>query len=128
VSMRTRRTLDQDSKKELRAIVMVISNSVLNFLLRFPEILVFISSMSNYFKGLILSTNNIADYSTTTNHIYNGDNNSSFSSDVAYFNSLLVDVSNLTFILTFSTNVTMFFLFNTKFKQAFKLWSNVKKK
>ena len=113
VSMRTRRTLDQDSKKELRAIVMVISNSVLNFFLRFPEILVFLSSMSNYFKDL-------EDTKNIHNHY--------FSSDGDYFNSLLVDVSNLTFILTFSTNVAMFFLFNTKFKQAFKLRSNVKKK
>jgi hypothetical protein len=106
---REKKKLEQDSKRELRAIVMVISNSLLNFCLRLPEILVFISSLTFYFIES-------EDVDTQNNQSAN-------------FNSQLVDISYLTFILTFSTNVAIFFfLFNTKLKQAFKLWSNVKEK
>ncbi len=47
---------------------------------------------------------------------------------IANFDSLLFDFSYLAFILTFTTNVGMYYLFKTKFKQEFQLWSNVKEK
>ncbi len=80
---------------------MVISNSVVNFCLRLPEILVFISSTSSIFKNNAVHTvsNDGKDLDKTGN-----------------FNSLLVDFSDLTFIMTFSTNFGMYYLFNTKFK------------
>ncbi len=111
VNMRTRRKLEMDSKKDLRAIVMVIANSLVNFFLRLPEILIFISSTAYDFKTHIKY--NFTYY---------------VQPEVKKVESFLVDVAYLTFICTFSTNVAMFYLFNTKFKQSFKLWSNVKEK
>jgi hypothetical protein len=68
MDMGTRKKLEMYSKKELRAIVMVIMNSLINFFLRLPEILVFISSsnyiMKNFNAGPSVygSSNQIANF------------------------------------------------------------------
>jgi hypothetical protein len=109
IDARTRRNLEMDHKKEQRAIIMVVVNGLVNFLLRLPEIFIFLTT-----GDLIFTTdfNDIEFYIAKFNS----------------FDSLFVDVSYLTFILTFTTNVLIYYLFNTKFKQAFKVFSNVKKK
>jgi hypothetical protein len=52
VNIGKQKKIEQDSKKETRAIVMVITNSGLNFVLRFPEIFVFISSNHSLYAML----------------------------------------------------------------------------
>jgi hypothetical protein len=52
------RKLEQDGKKETRAIVMVITNSGFNFFLRLPEILVFLSSNYSLMQSLINNSQN----------------------------------------------------------------------
>jgi hypothetical protein len=100
-----RRKIEQDGKKETRVIVMVVANSVVNFILRVPEILVFISSDS----------------------IYNSFGDSYFI--IGKLSSVLVSISYLFYILTFTINVVIYYLFNVKFKQLFVWWkSNVKQK
>jgi hypothetical protein len=107
LSMATKRKLEKDSKKEQRAILMVVMNSLINFFLRLSEIFIFLSSSKN---------------TSSDNVVFE------FFDSIPEFKYAIVDLSYLTFITTFSTNVYMYYLFNTNFKQAFKLWSNVKKK
>jgi hypothetical protein len=42
LSMRAKRKLEMDGKKEQKAITMVVSNSLINFILRFSEIFLFL--------------------------------------------------------------------------------------
>jgi hypothetical protein len=91
--------IDQDKKKETRAIMMVIINSGLNFFLRFPEILMFVSS-SYGIVGFILG-------------------NSILSSNVS---SIFISLSYFFYILSFTSNVVIFYIFNPKFKQLFIFW------
>jgi hypothetical protein len=107
---RTRRKLEMDSKKELRSIVMVVVNSLTNFFLRLPEMLVFISSQ----KDVLGSFSGI-------NFFWQSN-----SDDLSNLKSFLVDVSYFTFIHSLTTNGCMYYLFNTKFKQKSQWWSNVK--
>jgi hypothetical protein len=97
--------LIEDAKKDTRAVKMVVTNSAINFLLRLPEILVFFSSDFAVFESLLLSSK------TYLNTIF-----------LSSFDSMLVSVSYLLYILTFTTNVLIYCLFNTKFKQYFTLW------
>jgi hypothetical protein len=98
--------IEQDAKKETRAVVMVILNSLVNFILRLPEIFVTISSY------------NLSD-----------NLNDNILRSMPYFTIIMVSSSYLAYILTFTTNVSIFYFFNTKFKQVFIFWqSNVKHK
>jgi hypothetical protein len=85
---------EEDDKKERRVIIMVTVNSLINFFLRIPDFLIFLEN----------SSQTAADY---YNSIYPG------------LASLLLDVSYLAYILTFSFNVLIFYKFNLKFKEAF---------
>jgi hypothetical protein len=78
----------------------LVANSVVNFFLRLPEIFIFLSASVK----IIL--------------LYNCPQS---------WESFILDIFYFSYILTFSTNVAMYYLFNTKFKQAFAFWSNVKK-
>jgi hypothetical protein len=93
--------IEEDAKKEQRAILMVIVNSGLNFVLRLPELLVFFSDSNALFPG---------------NPFYkifaNGVN----------LNDMTVTISYLMYILTFTTNVAIYYLFNAKFRQLFIFW------
>ncbi len=89
IDTRTKRKLEMDNEKELRALTMVVTNSFLNFFLRLPEILVFISSTNSIFNILAIA---------------NLDRN------LTNFDALLVDVSYLIFILTFITNMHVLFI------------------
>jgi hypothetical protein len=93
--------IEQDCKKENRAIIMVISNSVISFVLRLPEIFVFISSSDCLFPNNVLY---------------------SFFDSFYNFTSMMVSFSYLAYILTFTSNVVIYYLFNTKFKQLFIFW------
>jgi hypothetical protein len=103
--------IEQDSKKERRATVMVIINSGLNFVLRFPEIFIFVSSNSNLIVAF-----------TTTLIFYE---NTFFSN----LSSIMVNLSYLFYILTFTTNAIIYCVFNPNFKKHYILWEyNVKSK
>jgi hypothetical protein len=109
-----RKKIEQDTKKETRVIVMVVANSLVNFILRLPEILVFLSSNYNFMKLLFL---------------LDSSKNTDFSFLITDIDGTTMSVSYFAYILTFTTNVIIYYLFNTKFKQLFQWWkSNVKLK
>jgi hypothetical protein len=91
--------IDQDKKKETRAIAMVVTNSILNFVLRFPEILILISSNSDFLQFIF--------------------NAGSMSVDIS---ANLVSFSYFAYILIFSLNVVVYYTFNPKFKKLFIFW------
>jgi hypothetical protein len=98
--------IEQDAKKETRAIVMVIVNSFLNFFLRLSEIFVFMSDSRGLFPN-----NQLANFLDSITNLSN----------------LMVSISYFAYILTFTTNVAVYCVFNKKFKQLFILWEyNVK--
>ncbi len=98
--------LEEDDKKEKRAITMVVLNSVLNLSLRFPDFIFFVTASQQTLTDNFLITF-FCYYLAVCNEI----------TDVAYFS----------YILTFSTNCIMYYFFNNKFKQAFRFWKKVKK-
>jgi hypothetical protein len=104
LSFRKRRKQEVEGRVEERAIIMVVINALISFFLRLPE-LFFVFSASKYFSGLkfFLSFSNIVP---------------TFIPDLAYF----------TYILTFTTNFIIYYLFNQKFKQTFSKWTHVKPK
>jgi hypothetical protein len=100
--------IEQDAKKETRAIVMVVLNSFFNFWLRLPEILVFVLSSNSIFQS--------SDFSLL------------LFKKIPDFSNIMVSVSFLAYILTFSTNVLIYYFFNTKFKQLFAFSKSYVKK
>jgi hypothetical protein len=99
--------IEQDAKKEQRAIVMVIANSLLNFILRLPEIFILISDSNGLFlaNAVWITFNSIINFSNITVTIY-----------------------YLAYILTFTTNVLVYYMFNQNFKQHFAFWTTYVKK
>jgi hypothetical protein len=87
--------MDQDRKSENRAICMVVMNGIVNFALRVPEVFLFLYISFSFLFYEIL--------------------NSVF---------IFVDTFYLFYVLTFSTNVLVFYFFNKKFKEAFCLYGN----
>jgi hypothetical protein len=104
VSFRTKRKLEMDSKKEQRAITMVVANSVIDFVLRSQQIIVFLNSLYSLFPQNVIFT---------------------FFNSAGFLPDCFTSLSYLSYILTFSTNVLIYILFNQKFKQAFSFWSHV---
>jgi hypothetical protein len=103
-----RKKIDQDAKKETRAIVMVWTNSLVNFLLRLSEIFLFVSSSSSLFPGNVLFR---------------------MLRSIVNLENLMMSVAYFTYVLTFVTNVIVYCLFNPKFKLVYVPWpSFVKKK
>jgi hypothetical protein len=112
VNSAKKKKIEQDAKKETRAIVMVITNSGLNFFLRLPEIFVFFSSNFAYLDN---SLSGLHDSVVFEPVIIND------------FDNIMVSVSYFLYILTFTANVAVYWMFNPKFKQHFSLWkSNVR--
>jgi hypothetical protein len=97
----------EDAKKETRAIKMVVTNSLFNFFLRLPEILVFFSSNSSFLVSLTsVAENEETNLSLLSNNI----------------SSTMLSVSYFCFILTFTSNVAINCFFNEKIKQHFAWW------
>jgi hypothetical protein len=95
--------LESDKKKEQRAITMVAVNSLVNFVFRCPEV--------------FIVTTNLDIFSP----------NGSFTQSMRFFPNfgyLLVNVSYFLYILTFSTNVWIYYKFNETFRKAFRFRSN----
>jgi hypothetical protein len=93
----------EDAKKETRAIKMVVANSLINFVLRLPEIFVFFSSNSSFLNNLVYGK--VSDYNCM--FLFNN------------ISSMMVSVSYFCYILTFTTNVVIYCIFNGKFKHHF---------
>jgi hypothetical protein len=107
-----KKKIEQDAKKDTRAVVMVITNSCLNFILRLPEIFVFLSANHDFFYDL---------FNFVTMNIY--------FALYTPLSSILVSLSYLFYIFTFTANVGIYYLFNPVFKQHFIWWeSNAKRK
>jgi hypothetical protein len=103
------RKIEQDAKKEQRAIIMVVVNSFVNFVFRIPEILVFIASITRVLIPLI---NMGVDQSEIE-----------FSKSLFYgLAGVILSLSYLAYLLTLTTNVVIYYLFNVKFKQLFIFW------
>jgi hypothetical protein len=94
-----KKQVEEDGKKNRRAILMVVLNSCINFCLRLPEIFVFVGSDVNF---LLYHYQKIASVFQMTMF-------ATFLEDFAYF----------AYILTFSTNCFMYFTFNRKLKKIF---------
>jgi hypothetical protein len=90
--------IELDKKKETRATVMVIINSGFNFFLRLPEIFVFLSSNFTYLNSAIVS---------------------SYSHFANYLTAVMVNTSYLLYILTFTSNVAIYYFFNPNFKKLY---------
>jgi hypothetical protein len=92
---------EEDRKKEKKVIKMVVSNGILNCILRAPDML-FCFENANIFDIL-------------NPPLPDGSINKAVVPGIL---SLFADIGFLTFILTFSTNFIIFYKFNKKFKQA----------
>jgi hypothetical protein len=108
VSFRKLRKQEIEEKTEQRAIIMVVINALLNFFFRLPE-LFFLFSISN---SLISDDNILSNFFLVFPSL------KICTTDLAYF----------TYILTFSTNFIVYYVFNQKFKQTFSEWRNFKKR
>jgi hypothetical protein len=111
VILSKQKKITEDAKKETRAINMVITNSLFNFFLRLPEILVFFSSNAPFLVNLVYYQN----YSKSTFTVL------SFLLD--NISTTLVNISYFCYILTFNTNVAINCAFNQNFKQHFVSWN-----
>jgi hypothetical protein len=96
-----KKRFEEDNKREQKTIKMVVLNSFINFVLRFPEIYILIASSNSI---VYFFNNPILYFFISLEHLMN----------------CVVDFSYLTFILTFSTNVVIYYFFNRKFRNAFK--------
>jgi hypothetical protein len=96
-----RKKVDEDEKKERRVIKMVIINGVLNFILRSPDLLVFLENLN------VWGADKTAYFGS-----------SGFGVLVPGILNLIVDLGYFAYILTFSTNFIIFYKFNSKFKEA----------
>jgi hypothetical protein len=96
---------EEDEKKERRVIKMVVLNGLLNFFLRSPDLLVWLQ------------------YSAIRRSISTGSSWEKIAIDAPGFLALLMDVSYFSFILTFTTNFIIFYLFNSKFKETVHFWT-----
>jgi hypothetical protein len=90
---------EDDEMKERRVIKMVVLNSVLNLILRAPDLLFWIENRNVL---LLLIQSFLLDDSQPVPGLL----------------SLVADIGYFTYILTFTTNFFIFYHFNTKFKEA----------
>jgi hypothetical protein len=97
-TFRRRRKQDIEKKAEQRAIAMVVINALLNFFLRLPE-LFFLFSISKK----IFNVNFLEEYFLAFPSL----------------KFLWSDLTYLFYILTFTTNFFIYYLFNQKFKRTF---------
>jgi hypothetical protein len=97
----------EDMIKERNVIKMVVYNGILNFILRVPEIFFWLQ----YENIIVLLMPSIQS------NFYN-----SFLLEIKMympgFLSFFVDISYLTYILTFTTNFIIFYMYNKNFKEA----------
>jgi hypothetical protein len=105
VIMSKQKKIAEDAKKETKAIKMVVANSLVNFFLRLPEILVFFSSNSYFLNFIIFENQN--ELRSRNMYLFNN------------ISSTMLDISYLCYILTFTTNVVINCLFNAKLKKLF---------
>jgi hypothetical protein len=108
--------IEQDAKKEQRATIMVITNSFVNFYLRLPEVLVFF--VSTCYSNNLGLTGNCGATILAGSVIYQ------FLSNIINLKNTIVSFAYLMYILTFTTNVAVYYVFNTKFRQLFIWWEN----
>jgi hypothetical protein len=105
VIMSKQKKIAEDAKKETKAIKMVVANSLVNFFLRLPEILVFFSSNSSFLNFITFENQN--EFVPTYMYLLNN------------ISVTMLDISYLCYILTFTTNVVINCLFNEKLKKLF---------
>jgi hypothetical protein len=94
----SKKKAEEDERKERRTIMMVVLNGVFNFVLRSPEMLVWLET-STSFDRIISNRLNLRYYMPS-------------------FWNLVQDVGNFGFLLTFCTNFFIFYRFNKKFNEA----------
>jgi hypothetical protein len=104
VIMSKQKKIAEDAKKDMKAIKMVVANSLVNFFLRLPEILVFFSSNSSFLN--LITLKNVESFSPNAFLLNN-------------MSATMVDFSYLCYILTFTSNDVINCLFNEKLKKLF---------
>jgi hypothetical protein len=91
---------EEDNEKERKVIKMVVLNGIFNLILRAPEMLFWIENSNSWPILFTISEYCIASFS------FPG------------FLNLIADIIYLAYILTFSSNFFIFYMFNKKFKEA----------
>jgi hypothetical protein len=103
LSFRKKRRQQIEETTEQRTVLMVVLNALINFFFRIPELLLPISVAQDIFYL-------------------------SFVCIFTSFSAFLTDLAFLFYILTFSTNFLVYYLFNMKFKQSFSEFTHAKKR
>jgi hypothetical protein len=101
---------EDDTKKERRVIKMVVLNSILNIVLRAPDLLFWMEN-SSIWSFLF------------TNHVINEINRT-----IPGILAFIADIGYFTYILTFITNFFIFYNFNKNFKEEVLLYIKPKAK
>jgi hypothetical protein len=105
-SFRKSRKQQIEDGTEGRAILMVVVNALFNFFLRLPELFVVFSISYTLFGAKL-------------NYLFN---------PFPSFSLFLTDLAYFCYILTFTTNFFVIYLFNQKFKQTFSEYTHAKQK
>jgi hypothetical protein len=101
-----KRREDEDEKKEIKVIKMVVFNGFFNFVLRAPDILFWMENASIFTK--VFPEQKYTYWVKGTSLAYY----------VPGLLTLIADIGYLSFILTFTTNFIIFYKFNKNFKEA----------
>jgi hypothetical protein len=109
ISFRKRRKQEIEEHTEQRAILMVVINALVNFFFRLPELFFLFSRFQLIFPTVSFFHDLLSPLSP---------NLANFTTDLTYF----------CYILTFTANFIIYYLFNLKFKQTFSEWTHTKKR
>jgi hypothetical protein len=104
---------EEDRIKERKVIKMVVFNGFFNFVLRAPDMLSWANN--SYLIGYLESVNNYGILLSIVE-------------SMPGLLNLITDIGYLTYILTFTANFLIFYLFNKKFKEAVVFSWTMKKK
>jgi hypothetical protein len=108
---------EEDGKKERKVVKMVILNSILNFVLRAPDLLFWMEN-ENLWPG-ILKCHGQSNTQGQIDCIHN-----SIAKYLPGILSFIVDIAYFTYILTFTSNFFIFYKFNENFKKVFVFFTS----
>jgi hypothetical protein len=106
LTFRKIRKKEIDERSEQRAVIMVVVNALINLFFRLPEL-----------PFVLLGS-----------QIMFGDSLFDVVFSLTSLPYLITDLYYFMYILTFTTNFLIFYIFNMKFKQTFSKWRHVKKR
>jgi hypothetical protein len=108
LSFRKRRKQEIEDKTEIRTLLMIVMDALINFFFRLPELFFVISTFDQKFDSRFFY--------------------SFFGSILPSLLTFTTDLTCFLYLLTFSANFFIYYLFNLKFKQTFSKWTHTKKR